>query len=492
MTVERRVDSLPNPRNSLPKRIFSLFHLIPIQCVCVACFFLLYHKFLAYWMRTASVNLGAVKFHRHVVPLYALPQTDLSIWILPALIVLIAFLLLCRKVFLQQAISATQLFLISIGFFFAISISVAMIDGYREVNGRQLAAFLEPYTRVRYEYYADVPKADQVGLLSFMRDYAKPELFSTLSGHAQTHPPGGILFLWVVSKLFGYNLLAASLGSVVFTSLTVIPIYLLAKALYGDLIGRYTLALFLIIPNFVMFTGTSMDGPFSLFPILSLYLFYKGRCSERIILHGFLAGVSLGCGMLMTYSTVFIGLFFSVVMLLTLIVDRSRFKNTLTLLLIAGVTFIAFYLLMFLFTGFNLIEALQASIRKDREALGTGYETIGLYFHLSLGNLFAFLIGVGIPMTTVWLRQIAKTIREARCGKPIDIYVIGYLVSLLAIAFSTLFTMEVERVWIFMAPFILVPVAKYLSQRGITDFYWVAGLSCLQLILFEVTLYTYW
>ena len=36
-------------------------------------------------MRTASVNLGAVKFHRHVVPLYALPQTDLSIWILPAL-----------------------------------------------------------------------------------------------------------------------------------------------------------------------------------------------------------------------------------------------------------------------------------------------------------------------------------------------------------------------------------------------------------------------
>ena len=214
-----------------------------------------------------------------------------------------------------------------------------MIDGYREVAGQQLPAFLEPYTRTRYEYYGDVPTVDRVGLLSFMRDYAKPELFSTLSGHAQTHPPGGILFLWIISKFFGYNLLAASLGSVVFTSLTVIPIYLLAKELYGESIGRYTLALFLITPNFVMFTGTSMDGPFSLFPILSLYLFYKGNGSERAIRYGFLTGISLGCGLLMTYSTVFMGLFFNVVMLLTLIVDRSRFRRTLTLLLIAGVTF---------------------------------------------------------------------------------------------------------------------------------------------------------
>ena len=481
-----------NPPNHSQRRIFSLLNLIPVQCLCMACFFLLYHKCLVYWMRTASINLGAVKFHRHVVPLYALPQPILSIWILPALVVLIVFLLLCRKIFLQQSVSSTQLFVISIGFFLVISISVAMIDGYREVAGQQLPAFLEPYTRTRYEYYSDVPKVDQVGLLSFTGDYAKLELFSTLSGHAQTHPPGGILFLWIISKLFGYNLLAASLGSVVFTSLTVIPIYLLARELCGESIGRYALALFLITPNFVMFTGTSMDGPFSLFPILSLYLFYKGRGSDRAICYGLLTGISLSCGMLMTYSTVFIGLFFNVVILLTLILDRSRFRRRLTLLLIAGVTFIAFYLLMFLFTEFNLLEALQASIRKDRAALGTGYETIGRYLNLSVGNLFAFLIGVGIPMTTVWFRQVVLTIRDARCGKPIDIYVVGYLISLLVIAFSTLFTMEVERVWIFMAPFIVIPVAKYLSQRGIADFYWVAGLLCLQLVLFEVTLYTYW
>ena len=235
-----------------------------------------------------------------------------------------------------------------------------------------------------------------------------------------------------------------------------------------------------------------MDGPFSVFPILSLYLFYRGIFSDRAIRYGFLTGISLGCGMLMTYATVFISLFFSVVMLFTLILERSRFRRTLTLLLITNVTFTAFYLLMFLFTGFNLLEALQASIRKDRATLGTGYETIGLYFQLSVANLFAFLIGIGIPMTTVWLRQVVRTIRCGRRSEPIDIYIIGYPISLLAIAFSTLFTMEVERIWIFMAPFIVIPVAKHLNHRGIADFYWVAGLSCLQLVLFEVTLYTYW
>ena len=492
MTVGQYVSCYLNPQNHSSKRLLACLNFIPTQCFCIACFFLLYHKFLAYWMRMASVNLGAVKFHRHVVPLYAQPQTNLSIWILPALVVLIVFLLLCRRIFLQQSVSSIQLFVISIGFFLIISISVAMIDGYREVSGRHLPAFLEPYTRTRYEYYGDVPKVDRTGLLSFMRDYAKPELFSTLSGHAQTHPPGGVLLLWIISKLFGYNLVAASLGSIAFTSLAVIPIYLLAKELYGELIGRYALALFLITPNFIMFTGTSMDGPFSVFPILSLYLFYKGRGSNRAIRYGLLTGISISCGILMTYSTVFIGLFFNVVMLLTLIWDRSKFRPRLTLLLIAGVTFIAFYLLMFLFTGFNLIEALQASIRKDRTTLGTGYETIGRYFHLSVGNLFAFLIGIGIPMTTVWLRQVVLTIQDRRRGVPIDIYIVGYLISLLVIAFSTLFTMEVERIWIFMAPFIIIPVAKHLSQRGLADFYWVAGLSCLQLVLFEVTLYTYW
>ena len=46
--------------------------------------------------------------------------------------------------------------------------------------------------------------------------------------------------------------------------------------------------------------------------------------------------------------------------------------------------------------------------------MGTGYESIGRYFHLSFANLFAFLIGVGLPITAVWLRQIIASVKEWR------------------------------------------------------------------------------
>ncbi|MCZ6680944.1 MAG: glycosyltransferase family 39 protein, partial [Candidatus Poribacteria bacterium] len=364
---------------------------IPIQCLCLALFFCVYHKFLDFWMRFVSTNLGAVKFHRHVVPLFAEPQTNLSLWMLPALIVLIGFLFLCRRIFLQQSVSTAWLLGISIGFFLIIGISVSMIDGYRVVDGKQLPAFLHPYTRTQMEYYRDVPKVDLLGVRSFLRDYAKPEVFKTLSGHAQTHPPGGILFLWIVSKLFGYNLLSASLASICFTSLTVIPIYGLAQKMYGESVGRYALALFLITPNFVMFTTTSMDGPFSVFPILSLYLFYRAISSDRTVLYAILTGIALGFAMLMTYTTVFIGLFFCVVALLTLIAAREQFKRVFMLSLIASATLATLYLLMFQFTRFNLLEALRASIQKDEARLGTGYETVGRYLQLSIANLFVFL-----------------------------------------------------------------------------------------------------
>jgi hypothetical protein len=201
--------------------------------------------------------------------------------------------------------------------------------------------------------------------------------------------------------------------------------------------------------------------------------------------------------MLMTYSTVFMGVFFAVVTPLTLIANRERFRTTLRVLVISGATSIIFYLLMFLFTGFNLLEAAWASIGKDEASMGTGYETFGRYLHLGFANLFAFFIGVGVPMIVLWLRQAIRLIRFPQLRSISDVYVISYVIALFIIAFSTLYTMEVERIWIFMAPFVVIPAAKYLHDRcnqegNARSFYWVVGLLCVQLVLAEVTLYTYW
>ena len=492
---------------------------IPVQIGLLAVFFLVYHVFLYYSMREMSINLGAVKYERHILPLYAEPSFDVSWWILPAVAVCIGFLYLCHRYLLAGA-DGRRLIGIAVICFLAIHISVAQIDGYRELerDGKteRVLTLLEPYTRTSLEYYGDVPRIDELGLRKFLRDYSKPELFDTLSGHTRTHPPGGVVFLWFFSKIFGYNLLSASLISILFTAITVIPIYRLGAHLYGEKVGRYALLLFLITPNFVMFTGTSMDGPFSVFPILSVYLFYKARAQETIPdqkwheprPYSMLTGISLALGMFMTYSTVVVGVFLCVVALL----ERKQFRQYLKVLLSAALGFVGFYLLLFVLTGFDPIEALWAAIKKDEKGMGTGYESIERYFHLSFANLFAFLIGVGLPITVVWLREVVVAVREWRQNtrtseqenngtrvpwifrhdEALDTFVLGFLITLLYFTFSTLFTMEVERIWIFMVPFFVIPVAKHLTARPISDSYWVAVLLVVQLIVGEALLYTYW
>lgn len=489
------------------------------QIVLFTIFFLLYHKFIVYFMRETGLKLGAVGYNGVFTPLYATIRPELSWWVTPAILICFGFLILCHKYLLSHKVSTSDLIVIAIIFFLAITISVTLIDGYNNIGNEEepnwILALLEPYTRTGNEYYGDVPRIEELGLQGFLRDFSKPELFNTLSGHTRTHPAGGVVFLWLVSKVFGYNLLSASLFSILFTAVVVILIYKLGEHLYGETVALYALLLFLITPNFVMFTGTSMDGPFSVFPILSLYLFYKARERETnpdIELDSFrpyslLTGVSLAIGMFMTYSTVVIGVFLCVIAIL----EYKQFKQYLKVLAFAAVGYIGFYVLLFIITGYDPITSTWAAIKKDEAVLGTGYESIDEFFHLSIGNLFAFLIGVGIPITAVWFRQVVTTIMEWKKNSLVsdndtdsstipwllrfekaDTYIIGFCITLLYFTFSTLFTMEVERIWIFMVPFFVIPVAKFLTTRPRSDLYWVGCLLVVQLILSEVLLYTHW
>ncbi len=493
------------------------------QTVLIALFFYIYHIILKQIMRETGLDLGAINYAHHFVPLYASPEFSVSLWLLPALIVCIGFLFISYKFqqpgLLPDRITPRRLITIALVCFIAINISVALIDGYHEIptdaDTEQILKLFEPYTRSGQEYYADVPFIDEMGIREFLREFSNPEFFDNLSGHTRTHPPGGVVFLWFVSKIFGYNLVSTSFASILFTALTVIPFYKLAERLYDKKVALYALLLFLITPNFVMFTTTSMDGPFSVFPILSLFLFYEARGREtdptmplvRFRLYSLLTGISLALGMFMTYSTVVIGVFLCVIPLL----ERKRFTQYLKMLAFAATGFIGFYFILSVLTGFQPFEALWLAIKKDESGMGTGYESINRYLHLSFANLFAFLIGVGIPITTVWLRQMVKSFKDWKQNSVLtenenseervpgilsteksDTFNIGFLMTLLFFTFSTLFTMEVERIWIFMVPFFVIPVAKYLTDRPRSDFFWVSGMLVFQMILMEVLLNTYW
>ena len=449
-----------------------------IHIIGLVAFFWLYHKIAAYEITELGIKLGVIS--PQAAPLYSTPRTDFGPWVIPAVIILIAYVIIFRKFFENRKIPLYILFPAFILLLALIDTSVAMIDG-------GLESLKNPYTRAG-EYYADVPKVE--GVRVFLRDYVK--IFGTLSGHAQTHPPGGALFLYIVSRIFGRGLFRAVFSTIFFTGRTVIPVYLLAKDLYGENVAKYALGLFLITPNMVLYTATAMDGPFSVFPILSVYLFYKAL-SDRTVLYSILTGLALSFGMLMNYTTVVIGIFFIIVTIITFFVEREKSKTVLKVLIIAAGTFAVFYFFLYLWARYNFFSALWVSYKKDERGMGTGYEGPGRYFSISIANLFAFLIGVGIPLTTMWLHEIAAGLRRIIRSRKIDVYVLAGLSTLLVTSFSTLFTLEVERIWIFLTPFIIIPAAKHLYEKhSLREFYAVATLLCANILLFEVFLYTHW
>jgi hypothetical protein len=76
-------------------------------------------------------------------------------------------------------------------------------------------------------------------------------------------------------------------------------------------------------------------------------------------------------------------------------------------------------------------------------------------------------------------------------------FVTSAIVTVVIAACVPVYTMEVERVWLFLVPLVAIPVAAWLTdcERGtgrIGGTLAVAGLVAAQTVLTEVLLTTYW
>jgi hypothetical protein len=128
--------------------------------------------------------------------------------------------------------------------------------------------------------------------------------------------------------------------------------------------------------------------------------------------------------------------------------------------------------------------------------MDTGRETAWRYAAIGIANLAAFLMGIGLALAALWLRAAAASVarREPHAADPLALTAAA---TVLAMAFSTLFTLEVERVWLFMVPLVAVAAGRYLHELmeasgSLAAFRTAAALQCLQLFAAEALLRTGW
>lgn len=444
-------------------------------CLLATVAFAAYHFYLRGLMLDSGLRLGAVRPGNtvyRIVPLYLHARPRLKTGVLIAAATGALFIWWTRRRIAAAETSAASQRLLPLpssdgvssarrlalaGLFavwqIAIAVSVALIDG-------GVATLWKPYQEYqRSDYIGAVARIESPR--AFLRDY--PRLMPELPLHCRSHPPGGPLLLWLVAQLFGAGPRPASLATIIIASLAAPAVYLLAAEVLPEAAARLASALFVLAPNVVCYSATCMDAVFMVPLVWSFFFLYRGR-HNRPLLHGVAGGIAGSLAALMTFSASFVALWAIVHLVLTASYDRVRLRNAAMTVAAAMATAVLFYSLLYALCGYEPLAVLQQAFAGQDEAMkGRGHSSWRQSAHFVVTNLIAFLFCSGLPVVWLWLRQTAREFRQATSSAARWL-LISFCLTLALIDLAPLYTLETERIWIFLVGFLAIGAAARLAQ----------------------------
>lgn len=319
-----------------------------------------------------------------------------------------------------------------------------------------------------------------------------PELMPTFQALSpQTHPPGLQLVFWGASQLLNrwpdvadtigaglrtylcndpsapvMALSNASLASAaiqmltpVWTALTVLPLYALARRLADEHTALRAAVLFLFIPSVALF-GAHWDHVYTLIAASSLYILHVGLESRRwwpFLIAGLLVSIasffSLGNLAIGFMLAVFGGAYWVTALHRQIdagieskaYVYRTILKQTLSFA--AGAASV--WSVYFLAYGVTPIDILRAGI--DAHARITGHRTYAVWLGY---NLFDFFLFLGVPVVLALIVSIRRSLSRPNSspGRSTLTPLLAFGVTLVALDVAGLTRGEVARLWMFLVP----------------------------------------
>lgn len=448
---------------------------LTVACLLAVGAFVAYHFYLRGLMLDSGLRLGAVRPGQTVyrmVPLYIYWRPRLKTGVLIAAAVLATFVWWLRRslaslvkngdglrpvpLFQQAAwLTGGRLRFVAalMAWHIAIAVSVALIDG----GPKKL---WEPYElHRRSDYIGAVERIDAPR--AFLRDY--PRLMPELPLHCRHHPPGGPLLLWAIAQLFGSGPIAAAAATICLSSLAAPAVYLLARDVLGESPARLAAGLFMLAPNVACYSATSMDAVFMAPLVWSFYFLWHGRVG-RPILSGAAAGLAASAAAMMTFSTSFIALWAVAMVGLTAVFDRPRLRNTVLTLAAALAAAAVFHGLLYAWSGYDPLAVLRQAFAGQAEVMkGRGHSSPRQSAHFAVTNLVAFLFCSGVAVVLLWFRQTAREV-NATTASGARWLLLSFGMALLLIDLAPLYTLETERIWIFLVGFPAIGAAARLDQ----------------------------
>jgi hypothetical protein len=299
-------------------------------------------------------------------------------------------------------------------------------------------------------YYTDAARIDDVG--AFLRDFS----WKRLEHHSSTHPPGPVLYYWVLVRLFGPEPAALIGGALigVLASAGVAVAYVFAglwtidpaRRLGGCFMYALMPALVAVLPSFDQ-----------VYPILTMFaLLAWRRAFERTS-----AAVGLGLlAFLMTmlaYQFLLLAIPFAIYAFAEL---RERSWDPKLRIAIVRATAIAFGVWLGLnvfvavVTPFNPFESFVAALGRQaryQAFMQRPYGTSLIY------DPYDFFLGGGVMLIPLLV------IHFARESRPRVVLTTAGLLSIAIVDVSGLIRCEAARVWLFLQPLVVVPAGLTLA-----------------------------
>lgn len=441
-------------------------------------------RILFWWTMAVLALLVAGKylihhFARGYIPdrllFFALPSPRVEniFWFMAPVLVFLIFLKLRSKI---ENLSTNKFLGSLIFFFFLFTFSVAGLRG-------GISSIIDPLTRVFWEYTGALPLVDAGGVRNFLAQFSAS--LSALPAHASTHPPGYVLFLYFWHKFFNAGFLGLSVILILTAGLAVFPLFKILRRHYSDLAVRRILQIFIFIPSFVMFSGTSMEAFYIVLVWSSIAWAYFGwQKGETLSL---LAGFFMACALFSNFLFLLLTPFFLalfIYLLKTAGVKKNRYlvvgRVCLTLF-----SFILFFVVIWSWSGYSVIQNFQAARLAQSDWVESNFVSFFRYFTYLFMNASSFFIFLGLPFIYVLFKNAGRKIITKSFWTVAGSGLLAFLLLM------GIFQGEVERIWLFLVPFALFFLdADYAEKDEAVPA--PASLLFFQTIIFQTLFYTYW
>ena len=330
-----------------------------------------------------------------------------------------------------------------------------------------------------FRYTGEYPQAaGHVGSVgSFLREF--PERLASLPSHAAGHPAGATVLYELLGRVWS-GIPGAALLTVALGCLGEVNVAGLTRDQLGEEGGRRALALWTLSPVVVLYTATSADAVFALVLAGAALASLRGL-TRRSLAWTLAGGALLWLSSLLTYASALL-----LVFLLPPAAGQLRRQRAWTLRWAAATagTVLALAGLLWLATGYDPLAAVAAVRRYYASAPGSAERPYAVYL---LGDALAFGAMLGVPLLAALAARGLTLIRE-RAWSSVDAGALAILLAGGAWGFSR---GEVERIFLFMAPLLLVPaVRQLLAWRARLPV--VAALLLAQTLAVQLLFFTRW